>query len=291
MKFSILIPTFNNLSYLKLCIESLEKYSFFNNHQIIVHVNDGTDGTLDYIKDKKILYSYSDKNIGLCSAINKCSKKATQDYFLYAHDDMFFLPKWDFHLFEVVKKIDNNLFYLSSTQICPNGPVKGSIQHIQKNFGTDIQSFDEQKLIENFEKYTFNDLQGSHWAPHLIHRDVWNRVGGYSEDFNPGYASDPDFNMKLWNIGIRHYQSVSLSRVYHFGSLTTRKNLLIKPNPGKSKFLKKWGITVEMFVKCYLRRGEVFDGPLYKFPKKNFYYFFQYLISNIKKIKLLFLKI
>ena len=37
--FSILIPTFNNIDYLKLCIESIRKNSKFN-HQIIVHINE-----------------------------------------------------------------------------------------------------------------------------------------------------------------------------------------------------------------------------------------------------------
>ena len=49
MKFSILIPTYNNLKYLKLFCKSVEKNSFFK-HQIILHVNDGTDGTLEYAK-------------------------------------------------------------------------------------------------------------------------------------------------------------------------------------------------------------------------------------------------
>ena len=106
MKISVLIPTFNNLPYLKLCINSLEKYSFFNNHEIIVHVNDGSDGTLNFIKEKNIRYTHSNKNIGLCSAINKCAKEAAHNYLLYAHDDMFFLPKWDFYLSEVVNQIN-----------------------------------------------------------------------------------------------------------------------------------------------------------------------------------------
>ncbi len=45
--FSILIPTWNNLRYLKLCVESIKKNSRFN-HQIIVHVNEGSDGTLGW---------------------------------------------------------------------------------------------------------------------------------------------------------------------------------------------------------------------------------------------------
>ena len=42
MLFSIIIPTLNNLDYLKLCIKSLKKNSSFN-HEIIVHVNVGED--------------------------------------------------------------------------------------------------------------------------------------------------------------------------------------------------------------------------------------------------------
>ena len=48
--FSILIPTYNNLQYLQLCIKSLKKNSYFNN-QIICHVNEGIDGTIQFLKD------------------------------------------------------------------------------------------------------------------------------------------------------------------------------------------------------------------------------------------------
>ena len=55
--FSIIIPTFNNLNYLRLCLDSIKKNSKFN-HEIIVHINDGSDGTLEYIKSNKINYTY-----------------------------------------------------------------------------------------------------------------------------------------------------------------------------------------------------------------------------------------
>ena len=42
--FSIIIPTFNNLDYLKLCIKSIKKNSKFD-HEIIVFINEGIDGT------------------------------------------------------------------------------------------------------------------------------------------------------------------------------------------------------------------------------------------------------
>ena len=44
--FSILIPSWNNLDYLRLCVDSIRKNSA-HAHQVIVHVNDGSDGTRD----------------------------------------------------------------------------------------------------------------------------------------------------------------------------------------------------------------------------------------------------
>ena len=48
--FSIIIPTFNNLEYLKLCIKSIKKNSFYD-HELILHINEGTDGTLEFVKN------------------------------------------------------------------------------------------------------------------------------------------------------------------------------------------------------------------------------------------------
>ena len=60
--FSILIPTFNNLDYLKLCIKSIKKNSQFN-HEIIPHVNIGNDGTIDYLRKEKINFTYTEYNL------------------------------------------------------------------------------------------------------------------------------------------------------------------------------------------------------------------------------------
>ncbi len=51
MKVSILVPTYNNLNYLRLFIKSIKKNSNYK-HQIILHINDGTDGTIEYAKSK-----------------------------------------------------------------------------------------------------------------------------------------------------------------------------------------------------------------------------------------------
>ena len=58
--FSIIIPSYNNLNYLKICLNSLKKNSSFA-HEVIIHVNVGSDGALEYIKENNFNYSYIDK--------------------------------------------------------------------------------------------------------------------------------------------------------------------------------------------------------------------------------------
>ena len=52
MELSIIVPTFNNLTYLKCLIKSIKENSIYN-HELVIHINEGSDGTLDYIKQNK----------------------------------------------------------------------------------------------------------------------------------------------------------------------------------------------------------------------------------------------
>jgi glycosyltransferase involved in cell wall biosynthesis len=279
-KFSIIIPTFNNADYLELCLNSILKNSFYK-HQLIVHINGLDNATEILLSKKKISYTKTEINVGLCSGVNMATKIVNTDYVLYAHDDMYFLPDWDLHLFNEVREIKHNNFYLSMTHISYMNAVKNDLQHIQFDCGSTLLNFNEQKLLNSFRNFSFRNIQGSHWAPHLIHIDLWKKVGGFSEEFNPGFASDPDLNMKLWRENVRIFKGVSLSRVYHFGSITTRKNKKILPNKGKKTFLLKWKFSVEFFTKHYLRRGTVYNGPLNS-PIRNLSYYIDFLISKFK---------
>jgi glycosyltransferase involved in cell wall biosynthesis len=275
MRVSILIPTYNNLNYLKFFINSIKKNSYYK-HQIILHINEGSDGTLKYAKKNKLEYTYSISNIGLCSAINRASKLVKTNYILYAHDDMFFCKKWDLFLKKEVKKFDNNLFYLTGTNVSINNGL------INYNCGSIPKNFNEKKFNQFCKNDKSLDLQGSHWAPHLIHKEIWEKIGGFSEEFNPGDGSDPDFCMKLWKEKVRVFKTISKFKVYHFSSVTTRKSGIILNN-GTKTFTLKYGFNPRFFRKYYLRgdRLNSYKGEL-KEPKMNFKMFYDYLINKLK---------
>jgi GT2 family glycosyltransferase len=253
---SILIPSWNNLPFLQLCISSIKKNSDFP-HQIIVHVNEGRDGTLQWLNEQTdISYTHSAENIGVCYALNAARTLANTNYIIYLNDDMYVCAGWDAVLFQEVEKIGHRQFFLSSTAI---EPVPQSNCSITGDYGRTIDTFRETELQQNFLKPVMADWCGATWPPNIVHTDTWDLVGGYSTEFSPGMYSDPDFSMKLYMAGIRLFKGVANSRVYHFGSVTTRR--VIK-NRGYFQFIAKWGFTSSTASKYYLRRGEKYTGLL-----------------------------
>ncbi len=257
LKYSLLIPSWNNLDYLKLCIKSIRKNSHFR-HQIIVVINEGADGTESWVKTQPDLdYVFSSSNLGICYGLNSCRSLVKTTYMVYINDDMYVLPDWDKAFDEVISEIGHKLFMLSATMIEPTD--SGNPCVLVSDFGKDIQSFNEEKLLQEFTHLQKDDWSGSTWPPNLIPTELWDLVGGMSIEFSPGMYSDPDLSMKLWQAGVRYFRGIGKSRVYHFGSKTTRRT---RKNKGSDLFLMKWGITSNSFTTHYLNRGKKFEGIL-----------------------------
>lgn len=255
--FSILIPTWNNLDYLKLCLEGIRLNSTYS-HQIIVIINEGSDGTLDWVKSQPDLtYLFSEVNMGICTGMNNGAKLALTPYLLYMNDDMYPLPGWDKVLKDEVEQIPGDAFFLSSTMIEPHDTGNPCV--VVKNFGTDIASFKKDELLKSFQDLYRNDWNGATWPPNLLTKKYWDLVGGLGEEYSPGMYSDPDLSMKLWQSGVRYFKGMGTSLVYHFGTKSTGR---IRQNNGKKVFIRKWKITPGDFAKIYLKNGSPFNGPL-----------------------------
>ncbi len=275
--FSIIIPTWNNLALLQLCVRSIRQNSA-HTHQIIVHVNDGSDGSLDWVRAQGLAYTASPENIGICLAVNEAAMHATQDYILYLNDDMYCCPGWDTALVNKLKQLDSDLFMLSGTMIEPRETNNPCV--IVRDYGTEAHTFDEVRLLADLPGIRKADWNGATWPPTLVSRRWWFKVGGYSSEFSPGMSSDNDFSMKLWHAGCRVFLGVGDSFVYHFQCKSTGK---VKKNDGGRQFLNKWGMRQSVFDRYYLRRGEVATGLKLDEPQDTRELRWQLLRSRIKR--------
>jgi glycosyltransferase involved in cell wall biosynthesis len=261
-QFSILIPSWNNLPFLKLCIESIRKHSACD-HQIIVHVNEGTDGTLEWVQGEGLDYTYTPQNVGVCFSMNMMRTKVKTDYMCFLNDDMYVLPGWDVALSEEIERLPDNRFFLSATTIQPHTPGDSLLV---ADYGDQVGNFREQQLLADYMSIPMEDWMGATMPPNVVHRDLWDMVGGYSVELSPGMYSDPDFTAKLWLFGVRYMKGLSASRVYHFESKSTGK---VRKNNGQMQFLMKWGMTSSTFRKLYTWRGRDFSPTLIDNPESG----------------------
>ncbi|MEO6547870.1 MAG: glycosyltransferase [Ferruginibacter sp.] len=254
--FSIIIPTWNNLSYLKLCVESIRKHSTLP-CQVILHINDGSDGTLSWAIEQGIEFTHTVTNQGICIGVNMAARKVVNDYIIYMNDDMYCCPGWDTYLAEEISGLTTDKFMISATMIEPRDTGNATV--IVADFGQDVFSFKEQELLAALPHLKKDDWSGASWPPCVISTSYWHMIGGFSIEFSPGMASDDDFSMKLWFTNCRYFKGVGKSLVYHFQTKTTSR---IKKNNGSRQFLLKWGVNGSIFNKYFIRKGQPFTGIL-----------------------------
>lgn len=238
---------------LKLCVSSIRKNSHFAN-QIIIYVNEGTDGTVEWLKEQNdIDFLHADKNVGICVALNSCRLLVKRKYIVYMNDDMYVCPQWDLELYTEIERIGHDQFMLSSTSIEPHAVKNPNLISIVRDFGDSLETFKEDQLLASYQTLVKEDWCGSSWPACVVSTKIWDIVGGYSIEFSPGMYSDPDFSMKLWKHGVRIFKGVGKSKIYHFQSKSTRR---LKKNNGAKTFLMKWGITARVFYVHYLQMGK-----------------------------------
>lgn len=92
IKFSIVIPTLNQVKTFEDTLQSVIRQDY-GNYEIIVIDGGSTDGTIDMVMEYKEYISYfkSEKDSGQSSAINKGFKKATGDVYAWINSDDFYL--------------------------------------------------------------------------------------------------------------------------------------------------------------------------------------------------------
>lgn len=273
---SIVIPSWNNLALLKLCVDSVRANSAFD-HQIIVHVNDGSDGSLEWVRAQGLDHTHSAQNTGICLTVNQAAALARHELILYLNDDMYCCPQWDLRLLEKVQQIGHDAFMLSGTMIEPVDSGNPCVS--VRDFGRDAATFRAADLLQNYRSLAKEDWYGATWPPTLVHRRWWHAVGGYSSEFSPGMSSDNDFSMKMWAAGCRVFLGVGESLVYHFMCKSTGR---IVKNNGRKQFMRKWGMTSSLFDRYYLRRGQKATQLVLTEPEATADFRHKHRLSKIK---------
>ena len=253
-RFSVVIPTWKNLECLDLAYRSVVEHSA-TDHEIIIFFNEYDEECERWLEGKNVLFDYSDRNLGVCGAVNRASKLMTTDYICFMNDDMYALPEWDVALSCYLGLADK--LWLSGTAVEAGDATCCYIGG--QDYGDSPDNFQEAKLLSEYDSLRRPYNIVSTWTPTLLSRLDWDAIGGFDEEYFPGNGSDPDLAMKMYEYGCRHFIGVGTSLMYHFSRSTISRFDVDKKEfmDPKAYFKKKWGVSRRRFLNRIMKRDRV----------------------------------
>ena len=252
-KISFIIPSRDNLKYLKWCYKGLRK-NCSQEHQICMADDASTDGTWEWMveeqKKNKNLSIYRNEGpdrLGLTVLYDYLAEElATNDVIMFFHADMYPCKDMD-------KKILNRLergTVVSATRIEPPLPPDGP-EKIISPLGFEPEEFDEEKFDKDVELYTKSEYTEGVFAPWALHKEDYFDVNGHDQLFIPQSREDSDIFNRFYLNGYQ-FRQIWDGFVYHLTSRGSR----FRDGVGKDSeewkysnsrnmrnFIRKWGTT------------------------------------------------
>ena len=255
-KVDVIIPVYNSLEWVKICIDAIMKNT---NHNILGKVylmndcsNDETKDYLDYIKDKwgeVIEVVHNKQNLGFVKTCNKGMKKVTSDYILLLNSDCVVSKNAIEKMADAMSK-DKKIGLL-----CPISSVAANLSYSipeGMNFMQVNEVFERQFKGKVFDACTVvgNCL--------MISKENIKEVGLFDEIFGKGYTEETDYQFKSMKKGFKAKVLID-TFVYHqcrvsFGE--SEEQLKIRDEHLKI-FFDRWGTEYNKLMEKYQKNNPI----------------------------------
>lgn len=286
IKYSVVVPTYNNLQQLSMFLDSFLGSCNLNETELIL-VDNGSDkdsGVADYLQqvvtqvDNTKLIT-NEKNEGFCVATNQGMAIADGKYIVWCNDDVLVPPGW---LDRMANHLESPNPYHSNVGLV--GPLT--------NYAKGAQSPNELKQAPPNELMSINLslINQGDQDPMLVSflsgfclmmkREVFESIGGIDTLYSPGGYCDDDFVLRASKCGFGAVVSKDVF-VYHFGSKTLDREFpeLKLGNANWLKFHKKFQTSenklllvqlasfvddedADLYKKCAEKNSPLVDGVI-----------------------------
>lgn len=231
-KTAIIIPSYEALECLRICIETIERYTpEYIDYEVILVDNCSSGVTIAYLKwlEKNKDYVkviYNEHNMGYTYAVNQGIKAAREgsDYLLL-NNDAFLTEGWLDALYEVKDKVPKAGLIVPRQQLLPHRntivkDVPGSDGYRE----TDVNlSFRHRNVVDitKYAKDQFVQLDFAAFFLVLITNECYQKLGLLDEEKGRHYESDTLYCAEAKKQGIEMVYT-PYSKVYHLWRRATR---------------------------------------------------------------------
>jgi GT2 family glycosyltransferase/glycosyltransferase involved in cell wall biosynthesis len=246
-KASIVVVTYNNLDYTRLCLESIYKKTVYPNYEVIVVDNASIDGTVEFLKTfgtghPNFASIFNEMNEGFASANNRGIAAATGEYIVFLNNDTIVTRGW----------LSGLINHLRHPQVGIVGPVtncSGNESRIEVDYQTpgEMEGFAE-RYTRAHEGQTFEISMLALFCIAMRRSVIIDEVGLLDERFGIGMFEDDDYALRVKQKGYKVICAEDVF-VHHWGRASFSKlsqeeyQRLFDEN--RRKFEEKWGMQWE----------------------------------------------
>jgi glycosyltransferase involved in cell wall biosynthesis len=252
-KITFILPTRNNLEFLKTAYKNLKKLSD-GFHKILILDDGSTDGTSEWLSslqepNLRIYTNYHSERLGIVGIFDKGIELVDTQVIMMFHDDMVPSPNMDVNIIKYLKPRT----VVSPTRVEPKLLDRGN-EKITKDFGNNASQFDENDWIlwsNTEESINENITTEGVSTPWCMFKEDYLSIGGYDKLFAPQSKEDSDIFSRFVLNGYKLIQAWD-ALVYHFVSRNSRinddselsieanKQWLHDNNKNNKNFIRKW---------------------------------------------------
>ena len=259
---TIIILTWNGLSYTKSCLESLEKTVDFDQVEVIVVDNGSSDGTIEYLKEIPWIRTiFNKENLGYVKGNNIAIKTVSpeRDIILLNNDIEIHDPKW-INKFQETAYGDEQIGIVGCRIRRPNGMLQHAGTYMPDFTYWGQQIGGGEKDINQFD--TDRDVEGVVFACVYIKSDVIKKIGRLSADCF-SYFEDTDYCITALQAGFRVVNCGSLTVIHHEHASTKANNLDMTSMflDSQKIFKKRWMIFLEKRLDMHVCWHSTFSFP------------------------------
>ncbi len=251
---SIIILSYNTLTYTRWCLESIRRFTEPGTYEIIVVDNASTDGSRAFLRQQEdVRLIESEGNLGFPKGCNVGMAAARGDALLLLNSDTIVTPRW---LVQLRRALD------SRPEVGAVGCVSNYVANYQQIDVPYLGSEGGLDALFSFaEQYNCSDP--AKWERrlrlvgfcYLVKRAVYEKIGGLDERFSPGNYEDDDYSLRIWQAG---YECL-LCRdtfIHHFGNRSFQQ-LFEAQGAGDGGLSKKFNATLQKNLKKFCAKWHV----------------------------------
>ncbi len=259
---SIIIPIYGQLSYTLNCLHSLSCHTSKYCFEIIVADDCSPDNSFEILsKIPNIRVIKNETNLGFLKNCNNAAKTAKGEYIVLLNNDTRVCEGWLDHLIDSFSRFEK-LGIVGSKLFYPDG----SLQEAGAIVWQDGSAWNYGRNDDpNRPRYCYaREVDYVSGASIALKRSVWEKLGGFSEEYCPAYYEDTDLFMRAREIGLSTYFQ-PLSRIIHYEGKTSGTDITSGTKSyqsiNKDKFYAKW----QESLKKHRKNG---DSPWFERERK-----------------------